>query len=106
MNKFRYGNRTIYEKDGRYLKYLDGNFTGEDDRNKAFSWLYEARPYRLDTTKIKGGYKGVIKDTTGGRTVAEAAFYRSEDETENEAWARLCDWAARYIGGVNSNHES
>lgn len=97
MNKIQYGNRTLYEKNGRFLKYLDGNFTGEDDRRKAFAWLYEANPYKIETVKLADGYKGWIRETTTGNVIAESSFYRKEGESDNEIWARLCDWSARYV---------
>lgn len=101
MNKFRYGNRTLYEKDGRYLKYLDGEFTGEDNRNKALSWLYAASPYKLETTRMADGFKGWIRDTTSGNVISECSFFKHGEESDSEVWARVCDWASRYIGILN-----
>lgn len=103
MNKIQYGNRTLYEKDGKFLKYFDGQYVGEDNRAKAFSWLYEANPYKLETVKLANGYKGWVRDTTSGKVIAENSFLRNGEEGDNEIWARLCNWSARYI---RVNHDS
>lgn len=105
MNKIKYGNRTLYEKDGRFLRYLDGEFLGEACRAKAFAWLHAAQPYRLESTKMTDGFKGVIRDTTAGGITAEARFYKKEHETDNDVWARLVDWAGRYIGDRDLNNK-
>jgi len=103
VDTIRYGNRKLIEHEGRFLRYLDEQFLGEACRKKAFAWLYEAQPYKLEVTRTPLGFEGLIRDTTGAGVTASAKFYRAESETDDDVWARLTDWAARYIGDRNTD---
>jgi hypothetical protein len=97
MNKFVYGERTVYEKEGRYIKHSKGEFAGEGTRAEAFAWLYEGDPYELEIHSPRGGLTGVIRNRGSGCVVASAMFYRQDNEGDRELFSRLYDWAARYM---------
>jgi hypothetical protein len=97
MNKFVYGERSVYEKDGRYIKYLDGEFAGEDSRANAFNWLYAASPYQLNIANVEGGVSGTVLNKSSLKSISSATFLKHEGETDSDVRLRLLDWAERYV---------
>jgi len=102
MNKFVYGERTVYEKDGRYIKHLNGEFVGEDTRSGAFSWLYKGSAYELVIHGFAedddGVYlRGSVLNKESRLVISSGSFYKQEKECDNDVMVRLLDWASRYV---------
>lgn len=96
MNKFTYGERAVYEKDGRYIKMLEGEFVGEDTRAGALGWLYKACPYEVNFARVDGGIAGEVLNRHSGRQIASVSVIRADGETEQELRLRVIKWASMW----------